>query len=124
MGVEFEHIESAEERAWLYSEYEAIMEEAVSKPEQAWNFALAYRAELFDQYLAKKFPGFKRYSLEGNEALMPLLNSVLASAGASGLENCVLTMPHRGRLNVLSLLLDYPLALLLRKIQGGCDLPG
>ena len=82
------------------------------------------RAELFDQYLAKKFPGFKRYSLEGNEALMPLLNSVLASAGASGLENCVLTMPHRGRLNVLSLLLDYPLALLLRKIQGGCDLPG
>ncbi len=96
----------------------------LSRSQRAHNFSLAYRSEMLDEYLTKKFTSFKRYGLEGNEPLLPLLNNIFSSASSEqGIDSCVMSMPHRGRLNVLTLLLDYPVYQLLRKIQGACDIP-
>ncbi len=80
-------------------------------------------AEQFDQFLAKKFAQVKRYGLEGNEAMLPLLDALLGAAARHASTHVVVGMPHRGRLNLLTGLLKYPLPALFHKMKGGSELP-
>ena len=79
---------------------------------------LLLQSSSLDSFLSMKMPTLKRYSLEGAEALLPLLHSTLSTAAHSGTRQAILAMPHRGRLNVLTALLDYPARALLAKAQG------
>ena len=76
-----------------------------------------------DHFLHKKYNTFKRYAMEGAEAMIVGLRNFLAKASEKGVKEVVLGMPHRGRLNVLVNLLDYPARDLFYKISGNNDLP-
>jgi probable 2-oxoglutarate dehydrogenase E1 component DHKTD1 len=80
-------------------------------------------SEMFDQFLAKKFAQVKRYGLEGNEAMMPLLDALFNASARHGSTHVVVGMPHRGRLNFLTGLLKYPLPALFYKMKGASEIP-
>jgi probable 2-oxoglutarate dehydrogenase E1 component DHKTD1 len=125
VGVEFEHIDSEDEKAWLYENYESLMTAEENNMELVNAFKILYPADLFEKFLSNKFPTFKRYSGEGANTLLILLYSLLSecSKKESEVSSAILSMPHRGRLNILPMVMDYPVANLLTKIQGKRDMP-
>jgi 2-oxoglutarate dehydrogenase E1 component len=98
IGLEFMHISSAEQRLWLQQQ----MEQAAPKADQTRTLSDLIRADIFEQVIQSRYLGTKRFSLEGLTALIPLLNSILASSATLGVNTSVLAMSHRGRLNVMT----------------------
>ena len=104
VGIEYRHIQSKEEKNWLR---EQIRREFVSpepvpveiKKEMLWKLI---SAEQFERFLHTKYLGQKRFSLEGSETIIPLLDQLIAGAAARGVEDITLGMAHRGRINVLA----------------------
>ncbi len=97
IGAEFLHVEDPERVAWLAERLEGPPPAA----DRASLLDQLIRAEVFEQVAQTRYLGAKRYSLEGNTALIPLLSEVLQGAGERGAEQAVICMSHRGRLNVL-----------------------
>src|SRR5579864_6881702 len=97
IGVEFMHITDGERRRWIQERMEA---EPGSVNAQRV-LELLIRADIFEQVLQQRYLGTKRFSLEGNTALLPLVDEILDAAGQRGAINLVMGMSHRGRLNVL-----------------------
>jgi 2-oxoglutarate dehydrogenase E1 component len=97
IGVEFMHIADRERREWVQARMEA--EAPTVDRERILDWLV--RAEVFEQVLQTRYLGTKRYSLEGEAALLPLLDSILGAAANHGAEQAVLAMSHRGRLNVM-----------------------
>ncbi len=97
IGVEFMHIPQAERRRWIQER----MERTPPKEDRHRILDRLLRAELFEEVLHARYPGTKRFSLEGMTALVPLLDELLEGAGARGAEELVLGMSHRGRVNVM-----------------------
>ncbi len=97
IGLEFMHIPDRGRRQWLQERIETEAE----APDRQRILERLMRAEMFEQVLQTRYLGTKRYSLEGEAALIPLLDSVLEAAAALGAEESVLAMSHRGRLNVM-----------------------
>ena len=75
-------------------------------------------AELFETFLQDHYVGQKRFSLEGGEMLIPMLDAIIERAGASGVREIVMGMPHRGRLNVLANILDKPYGMIFNEFEG------
>ncbi|PPQ78664.1 hypothetical protein CVT25_010552 [Psilocybe cyanescens] len=84
---------------------------------------LLARSEVFDHFLQLKFPNLKRYGLEGGESMLPALDSLFSAASLAGVHHVILAMPHRGRLNLLTDILQYSPAALFHKIKGGFEIP-
>lgn len=107
-GIEYMHLESDHERAWL----EDRIEDDAFRPLETWMrlriFEKLFQADSFEKFLARTYPGKKRFSLEGGETLIPLLDMIFEEAGAMGMKHLVLGMAHRGRLNVLVNVLEKP----------------
>ncbi|WWP00847.1 MAG: 2-oxoglutarate dehydrogenase E1 component [Candidatus Dasytiphilus stammeri] len=102
VGVEYMHISNAEEKNWIQQNIESVRGHAVfSNSDKKIFLKELSAAEGFERYLGAKFPGAKRFSLEGGEALLPMLKEVVRYAGRIGIEEIVFGMAHRGRLNVL-----------------------
>lgn len=97
IGAEFMHIADREKREWI----QARMEAEAPELDRARILDWLVRAEIFEQVLQTRYLGTKRYSLEGEAALLPLLDSILGAAATQGAEQVVLAMSHRGRLNVM-----------------------
>ncbi len=97
IGAEFMHIPDPERRQWVQQRMESDAPQA--DPDRILDQLL--RAELFEQVLQTRYIGTKRYSLEGDCSLIPLLDEVLEGAASQGAEFAVLAMSHRGRLNVM-----------------------
>src|SRR3984957_20535121 len=97
IGAEFMHIPDRERRQWVQERMEA----EAAEPDRARILQMLVRAEIFEQVLQTRYLGTKRYSLEGEVALLPLLDSILSAASAQGAEKAMLAMSHRGRLNVM-----------------------
>lgn len=117
IGMEFMHIQDPEQKSWLQMQLEndsGICGKADRK------HALDYlcRAESFENFLAKKFPGAKRFGLEGGESLIPLLEFMLEDSSRRGVREVVLGMAHRGRLNVLANIMQKPLKAIFSEFQG------
>ena len=98
IGVEFLHIPELDRRNWIAER----MEGPESKVDQQKVLERLVRADLFEQILQSRYLGSKRFSLEGNTALIPLLDSMLNTAGDLGAVDSVMAMSHRGRLNVMA----------------------
>jgi len=98
IGAEFMHIADPVRRRWLAERLEG----AAPAVDQRFMLERLIRAELFEQVLQARYLGTKRFSLEGNVALIPLLDEVLEGAAAQGAVEAVLAMSHRGRLNVMA----------------------
>jgi 2-oxoglutarate dehydrogenase E1 component len=119
LGIEYMHIADKAPRAWLQERMEpARNRAALTSDERADLFARLVRAETFEQFLDTKYVGQKRFSLEGGEALIPLLDTLIEEAGALEVDELVIGMAHRGRLNVLAHVLRKPYALILAEFEG------
>ncbi len=132
IGAEFMHIADPQRRAWIADRFENARG---AKPGQQHLLAPQYilerliRAELFEQTLQARFVGTKRYSLEGLAVVIPLLDQVVETGAASGAEQLVLAMSHRGRLNVMVHIVGRPPAEIFtdfedvdpRSVLGGGD---
>ncbi|MEL6497805.1 MAG: 2-oxoglutarate dehydrogenase E1 component [Planctomycetota bacterium] len=106
VGVEFMHVEDYEERDWLVNRWEGFDgDPALSRGQKAHVLELLLNSEAFEAFLQKRYPGEKRFSLEGAESLIPLLDEVLDALSSLGATEVVLGMAHRGRLNVLNQIL-------------------
>lgn len=101
VGVEYMHIADRAQRAWLQERLEVDY----TKPSREEHLRILRRlnaAEAFEAFLQTKYVGQKRFSLEGGESLIPLLDAVMSSAAESGIQEVCIGMAHRGRLNVLA----------------------
>ena len=119
IGVEFMHIRNLEVRRWLLERMEPIR----NRPsfDLKAKRRIVYKlnaAELFESFLHKNYVGQKRFSLEGGEMLIPLLDAVIERAGSSGVREIVMGMSHRGRLNVLANILHKPYGLIFSEFEG------
>jgi len=97
IGVEFAHIPDAVRRRWIQKRMEA----APSVPERARILERLVSADVFEQFIQSRYPGAKRFSLEGSTSLIPFLDETLETAARNGGEYVLIGMSHRGRLNVL-----------------------
>ncbi|MGH9691767.1 MAG: 2-oxoglutarate dehydrogenase E1 component [Candidatus Acidiferrales bacterium] len=97
IGAEFMHIPERARRLWIQERLEAEPPE----PDRARILELLIKAEIFEQVLQTRYLGTKRYSLEGEAAVLPLLDAILSAASEQGAEKAMLAMSHRGRLNVM-----------------------
>ncbi|MGH7199779.1 MAG: 2-oxoglutarate dehydrogenase E1 subunit family protein, partial [Planctomycetaceae bacterium] len=103
IGVQFMHIDSQMVRSWLQDRMEAAENRIqLTRNEQVRIFTRLNDAVLFEEFIQKKFIGAKSFSLEGAESLIPLLHLAFEKAGQDGIEEIVIGMAHRGRLNVLA----------------------
>src|SRR5271165_2943715 len=105
IGVEFLHIPELERRRWIAER----MEGPEFEVNQAAILDRLVRADLFEQMLQSRYLGSKRFSLEGNTSLIPLLDSILNVAGDAGGVDSIVAMSHRGRLNVMTHIASKPM---------------
>jgi 2-oxoglutarate dehydrogenase E1 component len=102
IGSEYMYIVDTHERRWLINRLESSKASMVLEPEkQRWVLKLLTAAEGIESYLQNRFVGQKRFSLEGGESLIPILDELIQGSGDKGVKEIVIGMAHRGRLNVL-----------------------
>jgi len=126
IGVEFMHIPDPERRHWIQERMES---ELAAPIDRAHVLDQLVRADVFEQTIHSRYIGTKRYSLEGNTALIPLLDEILNAACENGAEQAVLALSHRGRLNVIINIVKRPAAEIFagfedvdpRSVLGGGD---
>jgi 2-oxoglutarate dehydrogenase E1 component len=124
VGAEFAHMSDSEERLWLQDEFqEGRLQHRFSTEEQRNILWQLTAAEGLERYLHTKYVGQKRFSLEGADAFIPLLDDLIQNCGVAGIEEVVIGMAHRGRLNVLVNLLGKSPAALFSEFEGAYD-PG
>ena len=124
VGIEFMHITDQAEKAWL--------QERIEGPDKEIAFTLdgkkaivrkLIEGETFERFLHKRYPGTKRFGLDGGEAMLPALEQVIKRGGALGVEEIVFGMAHRGRLNVLAAVMAKPYQVIFHEFQGGSATP-
>ncbi len=102
VGVEYAHIQDTDCRRWLQERIESTkLLPSFTKPQKIRILRRVHKAELFEKFLHTKYVGQKRFSLEGGETIIAALDAVIDHCPASGIEEIVMGMAHRGRLNVL-----------------------
>ncbi len=125
IGAEFAHVSDSEERLWLQDEFQEGRLAGTFTTEERRNILWQLTAaEGLERYLHTKYVGQKRFSLEGADAFIPLLDDLIQKAGAGGVEEVVIGMAHRGRLNVLVNLLGKSPAALFSEFEGVYDPKG
>jgi 2-oxoglutarate dehydrogenase E1 component len=113
LGVEFMHIQEPRRWHWLVERMEQTRNRTVFSPEeQQAILEKLLEATLFETYLHRKFPGQTRFSLEGAETVIPMLDAVVHHAAAQGVTDVILGMSHRGRLNIQAHIFGKPYAAL------------
>jgi multifunctional 2-oxoglutarate metabolism enzyme len=120
VGIEYMHIQDPEERKWLQARIEVPHPKA-DHDEQIRILERLNVAEAFEMFLQTKFVGQRRFSLEGAESLIPLIDAVLASAAEASLDEAVIGMAHRGRLNVLANIVGKSYAQIFKEFEGNLD---
>lgn len=119
VGVEYMHIQDTECRQWLQERMESTAHaEPLPKDEQKWVLKRLNAAEAFETFLHKNYIGQKRFSLEGAETLIPMLDAVLYGAIVADVEEVVMGMAHRGRLNVLAHVVGKPYGEIFLEFEG------
>jgi 2-oxoglutarate dehydrogenase E1 component len=109
IGFEFMHIADLTQKRWLEERIERIEDRSkLDRADQVRILSRLIDAQCFEQFIRKKFLGAKSFSLEGAESLIPLLEFAIEKAADQGVEEIVLAMAHRGRLNVLANILGKP----------------
>ncbi|MGY1745403.1 multifunctional oxoglutarate decarboxylase/oxoglutarate dehydrogenase thiamine pyrophosphate-binding subunit/dihydrolipoyllysine-residue succinyltransferase subunit [Blastococcus sp. SYSU D00695] len=122
VGVEYMHITDPEEREWIQQRVE-VKAEQPDREKQKHVLGRLNAAEAFETFLQTKYVGQKRFSLEGGESLIPVLDEVLIASTDYGLDEVAIGMPHRGRLNVLANVLGKSYSKIFGEFEGNID-PG
>jgi 2-oxoglutarate dehydrogenase E1 component len=109
VGVEYRHMLAYEEKVWIASHIERDTQPEFTRDEKLQILRHLAEGEIFEKFLHKKHSTAKRFGLEGGEALIPGMQAMMEHGSNLGVENFVLGMPHRGRLNVLANIAQKPL---------------
>ncbi|RIV35924.1 multifunctional oxoglutarate decarboxylase/oxoglutarate dehydrogenase thiamine pyrophosphate-binding subunit/dihydrolipoyllysine-residue succinyltransferase subunit [Micromonospora radicis] len=120
VGIEYMHIQDPAERRWIQERVERKYEKPPAD-EQKHVLNRLNAAEAFETFLQTKYVGQKRFSLEGGESLIPLLGEVLEAAAENDLDEVVIGMAHRGRLNVLANIVGKPYEKIFSEFEGHLD---
>jgi 2-oxoglutarate dehydrogenase E1 component len=122
IGAEFAHVSNSKERLWLQNRYqEGRILHRFNNDERKTILQHLTAAEGLEQYLATKYPAQKRFSLEGGESLIPMLDDLIQQGGQRGIEEIVIGMAHRGRLNVLVNVVGKSPQTLFSEFEGKYD---
>jgi 2-oxoglutarate dehydrogenase E1 component len=109
IGVEYMHIQDPDERRWLQERIEPGRNRTnLTREERVRILEKLYQANLFEQFLNRRYPGQTRFSLEGAEVVIPTLDALVRHATGQGCREIILGMAHRGRLNVQVNVLEKP----------------
>nr|XP_006633362.2 PREDICTED: probable 2-oxoglutarate dehydrogenase E1 component DHKTD1, mitochondrial isoform X1 [Lepisosteus oculatus] len=123
ISIETSQLQSLEEREWFASRFEELKKETFSPEERRQLAKLMLESQEFDHFLATKFATVKRYGGEGAESMMGFFHELFRSVSYSGVTDVIMGMPHRGRLNLLTGLLQFPPELMFRKMRGLSEFP-
>ncbi|MEP0068043.1 2-oxoglutarate dehydrogenase E1 component [Pyruvatibacter sp.] len=120
IGVEFMHIADPEQKGWIQERIEGRGKE-VSFTDMGKKAILQklIESEGFENFLHVKYTGTKRFGLDGGESLIPAMEQIIKRGGNMGLEEIILGMPHRGRLNVLATVMGKPYQAIFHEFKGG-----
>jgi 2-oxoglutarate dehydrogenase E1 component len=122
VGVEYMFIQEPDQKAWIQQRVEGVSRQSwLSQDEKRRLLLRLNAAEAFEKFLHTKYIGHKRFSLEGAETLIAMLDRLLCDAVADGIEEAVMGMAHRGRLNVLANILGFSYERLFRRFEGDLD---
>ena len=119
IGIEFMHMTDPEEKSWIQQRIEGKDKE-IQFTERGRKAILnrLIEAEGFEKYLAKKYVGTKRFGLDGCESLIPAMEQIIKRGGALGCKEVKIGMPHRGRLNILTNVIQKPLKKIFKEFSG------
>jgi len=122
IGAEFAHVSRSRERLWLRKHFEqGMVSGGLDADERRWILERLTAAEGIERYLHTRFVGQKRFSLEGGESLIPMLEDLIQQGGKSGIKELVIGMAHRGRINVLVNVLGKSPEELFEEFEGNVD---
>ena len=124
-GIEFMHIQHPQEKAWIQQRVENTLNRTAYTPTERLEILRQLDiAEGFERFLHLKYPATKRFSIEGAESLVPALEAIIRCSVGHGVDEIVLGMPHRGRINVLTNILGKSYRLVFAEFQGESTHPG
>lgn len=121
LTLETAHMMRTEEREWLAQYYEESRSLPLSVERQKALLNHLIKSQTLDLFLAKKFINLKRYGAEGAESMMGFFQEVFSVASTAGVSDVIVGMPHRGRLNLLTGMLQFPHTALFHKIKGNAE---
>jgi multifunctional 2-oxoglutarate metabolism enzyme len=120
VGIEYMHIMDPEQRSWIQERVERPHQKP-PREEQLRILLKLNEAEAFETFLQTKFVGQKRFSLEGGETTVPLIDEICEAAAEAGLDEVTMGMAHRGRLNVLANIVGKKYSQIFREFEGNID---
>jgi 2-oxoglutarate dehydrogenase E1 component len=124
IGLEFMHLQDPEQKAWIQLRMEGVLQRAkLKKGQKVEILERLTAAEIFEKFLDRRYTGTKRFGLEGAESAIPALETILRRGAELGIEEIVIGMAHRGRLNVLANVMQKPPRAIFHEFQGGASTP-
>ena len=122
IGVEYMHIQEPDQKQWIQSRIEGVPRTKwLKNDDKRMILVMLNAAEAFENFLHTKYIGHKRFSLEGAETLIPILNHLLNKSAENNIQEVMLGMSHRGRLNVLANILKKSYKKIFREFEGDID---
>ncbi|NCP62757.1 MAG: 2-oxoglutarate dehydrogenase E1 component [Alphaproteobacteria bacterium] len=122
IGVEFMHIQDPDQKSWIQMQMENY-QNGTTKEERIHALDYLNRADDFERFLAVKYPGAKRFGLEGGESFIPAMEVILEDSARRGVCEVILGMAHRGRLNVLANIMEKPYKSIFSEFHGNEPTP-
>jgi 2-oxoglutarate dehydrogenase E1 component len=124
IGVEFMHIQYPEQKAWIQNRIEAMQGNPHISPNDKREILKdLIEVDAFEEFLQTKYPGMKRFSIQGGDAMVPGLQQIMHTSSRLGVEEVVIGMPHRGRMNVLTNIMKKPYVEMFSLFAGNMDFP-
>ncbi|MFN3229666.1 MAG: 2-oxoglutarate dehydrogenase E1 component [Asticcacaulis sp.] len=124
VGIQYMHISDVAEKSWLQERIEGRDKEiSFTREGKIAILQKLIEAETFERFLHKRFPGTKRFGLDGGESMVPAMEQMIKVGGNLGITDIVLGMAHRGRLNMLSAVMGKPYHVIFHEFQGGSSVP-
>lgn len=123
IGAEFSYLANSQQRDWLTKNYEITINKTINKDEKIKILKEIIRTEFFEQFLHKRFPGAKRFSIEGGDSAINSIEKIIDSSAKSGVKKIVIGMAHRGRLNTLTGVMGKPYHQMIAEFKGTPGIP-
>ena len=123
VGAEFDYISDSSQKNWIANEVEKALTSSLNKEEKNKILKEVIRTERFEQFLHKRFPGAKRFSVEGGDSSINAVEKIIDSSAKSGVKKIVIGMAHRGRLNTLTGIMGKPYHQMIAEFQGTPGIP-
>jgi 2-oxoglutarate dehydrogenase E1 component len=119
IGIEFEHVAAAPERNWLRTQIESgRLHAPLAREEEIRLLRRLAEVDGLERFLHRAYQGYKRFSIEGTDALVPMLDEMILRAAEQGAHKVAIAMAHRGRINVLAHILEKPYAKVFGEFEG------